>query len=106
MFVAMNNFRVVAGQEAEFERRWRERETFLESVPGIVQFSLLRCDAPGEYISHSVWQDRAAFDAWTRSEAFIAGHRQGSMQGILAGHPEAKLYESVLLQQFPAATTA
>lgn len=99
MFVAMNNFKVVPGQEATFEQRWRERKTYLDQVPGFIEFALLRCDTAGEYISHSIWESRTAFEAWTRSEAFTAGHRQGSMQGILAGHPEAKLYERVLIER-------
>jgi heme-degrading monooxygenase HmoA len=99
MFIAMNRFPVAPGQEARFEQIWRERETFLEDVPGFVRFALLRGDRPGEYVSHSSWESRAAFEAWTASEAFVAGHRQASMQGILAGHPEVSLYEAVLTQE-------
>ncbi|MCH7954058.1 MAG: antibiotic biosynthesis monooxygenase, partial [Chloroflexi bacterium] len=33
MFVAMNNFKVVPGREADFEKQWRELETYLASVP-------------------------------------------------------------------------
>ena len=99
MFVAMNRFLVVSGQEERFEAMWRERETFLDSVPGFLRFALLRGDRAGEYLSHSTWQSREAFDAWTRSEAFTAGHRQGSLQGILADHPEVSLYEAVVTQE-------
>jgi len=98
MFIAMNNFRVVPGREADFERQWRERESFLSDVPGISQFALLKGDEPGEYISHTVWRNRAAFDAWTQSAAFTAGHRQGSVGGILDGHPVVKLYEAILVE--------
>ena len=105
MFIAMNNFRVNPGQEGTFEQRWRERETYLGSVPGFIEFALLKGDVAGEYISHTVWESRAAFEAWTRSESFTAGHRQGgSMAGVLAGHPEAKLYEAVLVER-PGVTT-
>jgi heme-degrading monooxygenase HmoA len=100
MFIAMNQFKVNPGQEEEFERRWRERETYLDSVPGFLQFALLRGDIQGDYVSHTVWEDRAAFDAWTKSEAFTAGHRQGgSMAGILATHPEPRMFEAVLVQR-------
>jgi heme-degrading monooxygenase HmoA len=104
MFIAMNNFKVVAGREADFERQWRERETYLQDVPGFVQFALLKCDAPGEYVSHTVWQDREAFVAWTQSPAFVAGHRQGSVGGLLDGHPQVKLYEAVLVESGRTAT--
>jgi heme-degrading monooxygenase HmoA len=98
MFVAMNNFRVTPGREADFERQWRERQSYLDQVPGFLQFALLKGDS-GDYISHTLWQDRAAFDAWVRSEAFAAGHRQGSVQGVLQGPPEVKLYDAVLVQE-------
>lgn len=104
MFIAMNNFKVVAGKEQEFEEVWKNRESHLQSVPGIVRFALLRGDAQGEYISHSTWESREAFDAWTKSEAFAAGHRGASMMGIVAGPPQIKLYDSVLAQEFAAAT--
>jgi heme-degrading monooxygenase HmoA len=105
MFIAMNNFKVAAGREADFERQWRERETYLQDVPGFVQFALLKCDTPGEYVSHTVWTSREAFDAWTRSPAFVAGHRQGSVGGLLDGHPQVKLYEAVLVEQGSTAVT-
>ncbi len=102
MFVAMNNFRVAPGKEAEFERIWKTRETHLADVPGILRFALLRGEAPGEYISHSTWESRDAFVAWTQSEAFLAGHRQGSLMGVLEGPPAVKLYDAVLSEEFAA----
>jgi heme-degrading monooxygenase HmoA len=41
--------------------------------------------------------------AWTRSDAFAAGHRQGSVAGVLEGPPQVRLYEAVLVQTAPAA---
>lgn len=95
----MNNFKVVTGREADFETQWKNRETYLQDVPGFIEFALLKGDAPGEYVSHSVWQDRAAFDAWTKSESFVKGHRQGSLAGILETHPFVKLYDSVIVEK-------
>jgi heme-degrading monooxygenase HmoA len=100
VFVAMNNFKVAEGQGEEFERIWRERDSYLKDVPGIVRFALLRGDADGEYISHSTWESRDAFMAWTQSPAFAAGHRGGSLMGVLQGPPQVKLFESVLEQDF------
>lgn len=98
MFVAMNNFKVAQGREGDFERIWRERESYLAGVPGFVQFALLRSDVPGEYISHSTWRDRDAFVAWTQSEAFAAGHRQGSLMGVLDGPPQLRTYDALIVQ--------
>jgi len=99
MFIAMNNFKVAPGKEAEFERVWRERQSYLSAVPGFVQFCLLRADAPGEYISHSTWEAREAFVAWTQSDAFVQGHRQGgSLMGVLEGPPQLKTYDAVIVE--------
>jgi heme-degrading monooxygenase HmoA len=102
MFIATNNFKVNKGREADFETNWRNRESHLDTVPGFVSFALLRGDAEGEYVSQTTWESRDAFLAWTRSEAFAAGHRQGSVAGVLDGPPEVRLYETVLVQTAPA----
>lgn len=99
MFIAVNRFAVTPGREAEFETAWRSRETYLSAVAGFVRFALLKGDNEGEYLSHTTWESRAAFDAWTRSDAFRAGHAQTAMAGILAGHPRVSLYEAVLEQE-------
>ena len=96
MFIAMNRFQVQPGRGEDFERIWRERDSYLVGVPGFLQFALLR-GADGEYVSHSTWQSHAAFDAWTQSEAFRRGHAQGSLTGILAGPPAVSVYESVMV---------
>jgi heme-degrading monooxygenase HmoA len=97
MYIAMNQFNVVPEREADFERIWKERESFLAQVPGFVQFALLRGDHVGEYVSHSMWQDKDAFLAWTQSEAFVKGHRQGeSLQTILAGPPKLATFQAVI----------
>src|SRR3546814_14072831 len=42
MFIAMNRFQVLPGEETAFENVWLSRDTFLEGVPGFVEFHLLR----------------------------------------------------------------
>ena len=99
MFIAMNRFQINAGREADFEARWRERDSYLNDVPGFVRFALLKGASDGvttEYVSHSTWRSRAEFDAWTKSDAFTRGHAQGSVQGVIAGHPVVSLYEAVM----------
>ncbi len=98
MFVAMNSFKTAPGREDDFEKQWRERETYLEGVPGFVEFMLLKSDNAGDYISHTTWRDRQSFIDWTQSEAFAKGHRQGSVAGVLEGPPVIGLYEAVLVE--------
>ena len=100
MFLAMNRFRIAPGMEAGFEQVWRERESYLEEVPGFVSFALLKGPADEEhtlYASHSVWESREAFDAWTESESFRKAHAQASApKGTYLGHPNLELFEQVL----------
>ncbi|MEP9376623.1 antibiotic biosynthesis monooxygenase [Aquabacter sp. CN5-332] len=102
MFVAMNRFKVKAGSEAEFERIWRERDSHLSTVPGFVKFDLLKGPAKEDhvlYASHSLWRSKADFEAWTRSEAFRAAHRDaGNNKVHYLGHPEFEGFESILSQ--------
>ena len=80
MYIAMNHFRVKPDSAADFERAWRERQSFLAEVPGFQAFHLLRgaVDEGAQlYASHTVWKDEAAFQAWTQSEAFRKAHSQG-----------------------------
>lgn len=103
MFIAMNNFRVKAGRQGEFEERWRARESYLAQVDGFVHFALLKGDEPGDYASHTIWRDRAAFEAWTESPSFAAAHRQGSVGPVLDGPPHLRLLESVITEGQPIA---
>jgi heme-degrading monooxygenase HmoA len=95
----MNRFQVNEGREADFEARWRERDSYLSDVPGFLHFALLRGGTENgttEYASHTTWRSRSDFDAWTQSEHFRQAHAQGSVQGLLAGHPVVSLYEMVI----------
>jgi len=96
MFIAMNRFQVHPEHTDDFERSWRERESFLDTVPGFVAFALLKGDNEGEYISHSTWESRDAFRAWTQSEAFGKAHGSGLAEGVLADHPRVSFYEAIL----------
>jgi heme-degrading monooxygenase HmoA len=98
-FIAMNRFTVNPKRSGEFEEHWRKRETYLQEVPGFLHFALLRGDEPGQYVSHSTWESRSAFEAWTRSEAFRKAHAQArTPEGLLVGHPHLELWEAVIEQ--------
>jgi heme-degrading monooxygenase HmoA len=100
MFIAMNRFRIARGFEAGFEKVWRERDTFLHEVPGFRAFALLKGPERDDhvlYASHSTWESRAAFEAWTRSEQFRRAHAQASApKGTYLGHPELETFEAVI----------
>lgn len=77
MFIAMNRFRVKKGSEEAFEKVWLTRESHLDRMPGFVEFHLLKGPEAEDhtlYASHTVWQTKAAFEAWTKSEEFRIAH--------------------------------
>lgn len=100
MFIAMNRFKIAPGFEASFEDVWRERNTFLEDVPGFVSFSLLKGPVREDhvlYASHTEWASRSAFEAWTQSDAFKKAHGQtNAPKGTYLERPELETFESVL----------
>lgn len=97
MFIAMNRFRVAKGSEAAFEQVWLSRDSQLEKVPGFVQFHLLKGPEAEDhtlYASHTVWQNRGVFEAWTKSEAFRAAHqRVGDNKPLYLGPPQFEGFE-------------
>jgi heme-degrading monooxygenase HmoA len=83
MYIAMNRFKVAAGFEAEFEDVWKNRDSSLNTVPGFVEFRLLRGKAfPEEdytlFSSHTIWSSEADFQAWTKSESFREAHKNAA----------------------------
>jgi heme-degrading monooxygenase HmoA len=55
-----------------FARVWLSRDSHLDKVPGFVEFHLLigpEAEDHTLYASHTVWESRAVFGAWTKSEA-------------------------------------
>jgi heme-degrading monooxygenase HmoA len=100
MHIAMNRFTVAPGREEVFEEVWRSRDSQLDQVPGFREFHLLRGPAGDEgtvFVSHSLWDSRDAFVAWTDSEAFRAAHGKSRMpEGTLLGPPRFEGFDVVL----------
>ena len=100
MFIAMNRFKIAQGFEQGFERVWKERDSYLSEVPGFKSFALLKGPSKDDhvlYASHSVWESREAFEAWTESQNFRKAHAQTSApKGTYLGHPELELFERVV----------
>jgi len=92
MFIAMNRFQVKKGSEQDFEQVWLQRDSHLEKVPGFVEFHLLKGPEHDDhtlYSSHTLWQSKAAFEAWTQSDHFRAAHKNaGNNKPLYLGHPQ------------------
>ena len=99
MYLTMNRFKVKHGQEDAFEAIWTGRDSQLPQVKGFVAFHLMKGERKPDhtlYASHTLWESRETFEAWTRSEAFRAAHKgAGAHADIYLGPPELELFESV-----------
>ena len=100
MFIAMNRFKIIPGNEEDFLDIWKNRETFLDEVSGFKQFNLLRGPNTDEYslfASHSVWESKQAFENWTKSEAFRKAHANaGDAKPVYLGKPVFEGFEVAL----------
>lgn len=99
MFVAMNRFKVIKDAVEEFEAVWRGRDSHLGEMKGFVTFHLLRGPELPDYIlyaSHTVWESKTDFEAWTRSEQFRKVHsRVPSTRPMYLEHPNFEGFEAV-----------
>jgi heme-degrading monooxygenase HmoA len=101
MFIAMNRFQVKLGSEQAFETVWATRESYLSNMAGFVEFHLLKgpvADDHTLYSSHTSWIDKAAFEAWTRSEEFRRAHARADNktgESLYLGHPKFEGFEVI-----------
>lgn len=99
MYLTINRFRVRPGKEDAFEEIWTSRESKLPELDGFVEFHLFRGVSSEDatiYLSHTLWRDKAAFEAWARSQNFRGSHKGVRDHGdIYLGPPELEIYDSV-----------
>jgi heme-degrading monooxygenase HmoA len=99
MFIAMNRFEVKRGSEDAFEKVWLNRDSQLNTVPGFVEFHLLKGPAAEDhtlYASHTIWQSKQTFEAWTKSDAFRIAHARAGNEStgpLYNGHPKFEGFE-------------
>lgn len=100
MFIAMNRFRIANAFADEFEEIWRNRESYLNEVPGFREFHLLKGSSDDEatlYASHTVWDSRKAFEDWTDSEHFHKAHaRARAPEGMHLAAPKFEGFDAVI----------
>ena len=100
MYIAMNRFKISPGREKDFEKIWKERDTYLDNVPGFFEFHLVKGSEKEThtlYASHSTWKSEEDFKNWTNSDAFRQAHRgAGEHTEIYLGHPVFEGFEVIL----------
>lgn len=99
MYLTMNRFKVRKEACGAFEDLWAQRDSHLKEVPGFVSFRLMRGPEAEDhvlYASHTAWADQAAFEGWTRSEAFRAAHKNaGTSRDLYLEPPELEIFQTV-----------
>ena len=77
MITVANRIYVGAEYAEAFEKVFRERAKLVDEMPGFIANQVLRPVNEGDpYVVFTLWNSRADFMNWVRSEAFVKGHAQ------------------------------
>jgi heme-degrading monooxygenase HmoA len=95
------NYEVIEGKEDVFERHFGNVVNAMNAVAGHREtFLYKQVGSPRTYLIMSAWDERAAFDAFVRSDAFKRVTTWG-LSGILAGRPRHEVYGADALTHAP-----
>ena len=76
-FVAVNYIRCEDHYRSRFEELFGSRAHAIDQLPGFVNMEVLKPNQDGEYLIVSRWESEEAFQQWTKSPAFLEGHKRG-----------------------------
>lgn len=77
-FVAVNYIHCEPEYRERFEFLFGSRAGAIDKMPGFVDMMVLRPAKEGDnYLIVSYWENEEAFKDWTKSPAFIEGHKRG-----------------------------
>lgn len=125
-YIASNRFSVRSGKEVKFEQRWANRKSRLAELDGFKYFHLMRRvtldeengvqydggedkeSSQGNYVSFTVWENKANFTSWRKGDAFKEAHGGTSIWAfvstmvssarVLRGAPKPAFYDGLLVQ--------
>ncbi|MBS1589774.1 MAG: antibiotic biosynthesis monooxygenase [Bacteroidetes bacterium] len=77
-FVAVNYISCKPEYRDRFEELFGSRAKAIDLMPGFVDMHVLKPSKEGQdYLIVSYWENEEAFKGWTKSEAFLEGHKRG-----------------------------
>lgn len=77
-FVAINYINCTPEYKERFEELFGSRAHAIDKMDGFIEMHVLRPDKDEDnYLIVSYWETEDAFKSWTKSEAFIEGHKRG-----------------------------
>lgn len=77
MFVAINYITCSEEYKTRFEELFSTRARAIDTMPGFQHMHVLKPHENGEYLIVSHWESEENFKEWTKSQAFIEGHKRG-----------------------------
>jgi heme oxygenase (mycobilin-producing) len=97
MYVVINRVPVAKDWHDAFEQRFRERAGQVELQPGFVRMEILRPDTEETpYLVQTAWKDRAAFEAWLKSDDFKAAHRNPLPKEAFSGEGRIESFDVII----------
>ena len=101
MFYAMNRLKNKKGMEQDFIDIWKQRDSYLQDVPGFKTFHLLQEQSADDYtlfVSHSIWESLKSFEEWTQSDAFRKAHAHAGQKtkDVYLGPPQLEQFTVVI----------
>lgn len=76
-FVAINYINCKDYYKPRFEELFASRKGAIDTMPGFIEMEVLKPNDGSEYLIVSHWESKDSFESWTKSEAFIEGHKRG-----------------------------
>ena len=77
-FVAINFIECSEEYIEKFEYLFKTRASEIDKLPGFRNMNVLRPNKKDDkYLIISYWDDEHSFNQWTKSDAFIEGHKRG-----------------------------
>lgn len=77
-FVAVNYINCTPEYRERFENLFGSRAHAIDKMEGFIEMHVLRPNQNDDnYLIVSYWETEQSFKDWTKSEAFIEGHKRG-----------------------------
>jgi len=97
VFVTMSRIPVREDHWTDVEERLRNRLGLVDLAPGFVRNIVLRpAGGTDAHIVMTLWENREAFETWTKSDAFIQAHYRGNQaKEAFKGPGTLEVFEAV-----------
>jgi heme-degrading monooxygenase HmoA len=97
MYVVINRVPVAKDWQDAFEQRFLERAGQVELQPGFVRMEIMRPETEDTpYLVQTAWKDRAAFDAWLKSDDFKVAHQNPLPKEAFNGEGRLEAFEVII----------